>query len=158
MLKHKQYTFFYIFSHATLIKTFTAKYDGVLPRTPQVRPKSEIYTPKQDDEHPNLFHMRSPPPRVRQVRQSWAVLIFCIYLRCRFHIPRQQELGFWIPNVILRLKSRFQSPGYQLPRAKISQILEFGLPCTWGQIWPRIKSLVCSGFIIMNVEEDDQTR
>ena len=24
----------YIFSHATLIKTFTAKYDGVLPRTP----------------------------------------------------------------------------------------------------------------------------
>ena len=25
---------FYIFSHATLNKTFTAKYDAVLPRTP----------------------------------------------------------------------------------------------------------------------------
>ena len=90
----------------------------------------------------NLFHMRSPPPRVRQVRQSWAVLIFCIYLRRRFHIPRQQELGFWIPNVILRLKSRFQSPGYQRPRAKISQILEFGLPCTWDQIWNKELSLL----------------
>ena len=41
--------------------SFTAKYDGVLPRTPEVRPKSEIYTPKRDDEHPNHLHMRSPP-------------------------------------------------------------------------------------------------
>ena len=54
--------YFYIFSHATLKETVTAKYDGVLPRTPQVRPKSEIYTPKRDDEHPHPFHMRSPPP------------------------------------------------------------------------------------------------
>ena len=38
----------YISSHATLKKTFTAKYKGVLPRTPQGRPKSEIYTPKRD--------------------------------------------------------------------------------------------------------------
>ena len=44
---------FEFFSHATLNETFTAKYDGVLPRTPQVRPKSEIYTPKWDDEHPH---------------------------------------------------------------------------------------------------------
>ena len=57
MLKHRQY----IFSRATLNEAFTAKYDGVLPRTPQVRPKSEIYTPKRDDEHPHPFHMRSPP-------------------------------------------------------------------------------------------------
>ena len=62
MLKHRQYTYFYIFSRATLNETFTAKYDGVLLRTPQVRPKSEIYTPKRDDEHPHPFHMRSSPP------------------------------------------------------------------------------------------------
>ena len=63
MLKHRQYTYFYIFSRATLNETFTAKYDGVLLRTPQVRPKSEIYTPKRDDEHPHPFHMRSSPPK-----------------------------------------------------------------------------------------------
>ena len=34
MLKHRQYIYFYIFSRATLNETFTAKYDGVLPRTP----------------------------------------------------------------------------------------------------------------------------
>ena len=27
-----------------------------------MRPKSEIYTPKRDDEHPYHFHMRSTPP------------------------------------------------------------------------------------------------
>ena len=47
-----------------LQKTCTAIYDGFLPRTPSVRPKSEIYTPKRDDEHPLPFHMQSaPPPR-----------------------------------------------------------------------------------------------
>ena len=57
--------YFYIFSRTTLNETFTAKYDGVLPRTPEVRPKSEIYTPQRDDEHPHPFHMRNPsPPRV----------------------------------------------------------------------------------------------
>ena len=61
MLKHRQYVYFYIFSRATPNETVTAKYDGVLPRTPQVRPKSEIYTPKRDDEHPHPFHMGSPP-------------------------------------------------------------------------------------------------
>ena len=65
MLKHRQYIYFYIFSRATLNKTFTAKYDGVLPRTPQVRPTSEIYTPKQDDEQPHPFHMRSTLPVLR---------------------------------------------------------------------------------------------
>ena len=59
MLKHRQYKYFYIFSRTTLNETLTAKYDGVLPRTPYVRPKSEIYTPKRDDEHPHPFRM--PP-------------------------------------------------------------------------------------------------
>ena len=62
MLKHRQYRYFNILTRATLNETFTAKYDGVLPRTRQVRPKSEIYTPKRDDEHPHPFHMWSPPP------------------------------------------------------------------------------------------------
>ena len=44
--------YFHIFWRATLNETSTAKYDGVLPRTPKVRPKSEIYTSKWDDEHP----------------------------------------------------------------------------------------------------------
>ena len=34
MLKHRQYICIYIFSRATLYETFSAKYDGVLPRTP----------------------------------------------------------------------------------------------------------------------------
>ena len=65
MLKLRQNIYFYSFSRATLNETFTTKYDGVLPRTPQVRPKSEIYTPERDDEHPQPFHMRSPPPPPR---------------------------------------------------------------------------------------------
>ena len=32
-----------------------------------MRPKSEIYNPKRDDEHPYHFHMRSlPPPDMEQ--------------------------------------------------------------------------------------------
>ena len=34
MLKHRQYDIYLYFSRATLNETFTAKYDGVLPRTP----------------------------------------------------------------------------------------------------------------------------
>ena len=50
---------------------FMSKYNGVLSsapyRTEEVRPKSEIYSPKRDDEHPRPFHMGdmaspSPPP------------------------------------------------------------------------------------------------
>ena len=63
MLKHRQYTYFYIFSRATLNETFTAKYDDVLPGTPyKVRTKSEIYTPQWDDKHPYPFYMQSPFP------------------------------------------------------------------------------------------------
>ena len=65
MLKHRQYIYFYFFSratlNATLNETFTGKYVGVLPITPQVRPKSEIHTPKRDDEYPHPFHIGSPP-------------------------------------------------------------------------------------------------
>ena len=61
------------FSRATLNEIFTAKDDGVLPRTPQVRPESEIYTPKRDDEHPHPFHMRSPSPGMQVcIPQKWS--------------------------------------------------------------------------------------
>ena len=58
-MKKKMY--FYISSRATLLETLTAKYNGFLPRTSYVRPKSKIYTLKRDDEHPNPFHMGVPP-------------------------------------------------------------------------------------------------
>ena len=49
----------YFYPHVvlTLKETFTAKYNGVFPRTPEVWPKSEIYTTKREDEHPRPFHM-----------------------------------------------------------------------------------------------------
>ena len=55
--------YFNLYPYVVLIlkETFTAKYNGVLPRTPEVRSKSEIYTPKLDDEHPRPFHMGNPP-------------------------------------------------------------------------------------------------
>ena len=52
---------FYISSRATLKETFTATYDCFLPRTPQVRPKSKIYTSKRDDEHPSPFYVGVNP-------------------------------------------------------------------------------------------------
>ena len=45
-----------------LYKEFKSKYNDVLPRTSQARPKPEIYTPKRDDVHPLPFHMEVPPP------------------------------------------------------------------------------------------------
>ena len=54
--------FFNIASREILKETFTAKYNCVLPRTPSVRPKSEIYTPKRDAEHPRPFQFGDPPP------------------------------------------------------------------------------------------------
>ena len=49
----------YFYPHVllTLKETFTGKYNGVFPRTPEVWPKSEIYTTKRDDEHPRPFYM-----------------------------------------------------------------------------------------------------
>ena len=52
---------FYISSRATLKETFTAIKDCVLPGTSLVRPKSEIYIPKRDDEHPSSFYMALSP-------------------------------------------------------------------------------------------------
>ena len=89
MLKHRQHIFFYIFSRATLNETFMAKYDGVLPRTPSVRPKSEIYTPRRDDDLPHSFHMPSSPPppypravqdKARQVNVLFGVLYSPMYI------------------------------------------------------------------------------
>ena len=57
-----EYYIFYISSRAKLKETFTAEYNSVLLRKPQVRPKSEIYTPERDDEQPRPFHMSAPPP------------------------------------------------------------------------------------------------
>ena len=51
-------------SSATLKETFTAKYNGVLPRTPSARPKCEIYIPERDDEQPRPFNMGVPPTPV----------------------------------------------------------------------------------------------
>ena len=50
--------------------------DGVFPRIPKVRPKSEIYTSKRDDECPTPFHMQvsSPSPPPAQVKR-WRMLI-----------------------------------------------------------------------------------
>ena len=55
--------YFNLYPYIVLIlkETLTAKYNGVLPRTPWVRSKSEIHTPKLDDEHPRPFHMGNPP-------------------------------------------------------------------------------------------------
>ena len=62
-----KYTFFYISPRATLNETFTAEYNGELSRTTQVRPKSEFFSPKRDDEHPHPLSRRvagfPPPPR-----------------------------------------------------------------------------------------------
>ena len=57
-------------SRGILREAFTAKYDGILPRIPRVRPKSKIYNTKRDDEHPRPFHMGvppTPPPRLWRI-------------------------------------------------------------------------------------------
>ena len=54
-----------MFLRGTLNETLAAQNIGALPKTPQGRPKSKIYTPKRDDEHPRLFHMGVPPPGYR---------------------------------------------------------------------------------------------
>ena len=60
--------YFYIFQHATLNKTFTAKYNTILPRTPWDQNPRFTPRPKQDDKHRKPFYMRSaphpPPPGV----------------------------------------------------------------------------------------------
>ena len=43
-----------------------------------MRPKSEIYTPKRDDEHPRLFHMGVPPPESKHIPLVRAQLKTCV--------------------------------------------------------------------------------
>ena len=38
------------------------KYSDSPSQTPYVRPKSAIYTPKRDDQHPRHYYMGVPPP------------------------------------------------------------------------------------------------
>ena len=47
-----------------------AKYHGILPRTPQVRPKSEIGNRKRYNKHPRPFDLGVPPPPPRPGRQD----------------------------------------------------------------------------------------
>ena len=37
------------------------KYDVFLSQASEVRPKTAMYTPKRDDEHPRHFYMETPP-------------------------------------------------------------------------------------------------
>ena len=54
------------------------KYSNFPSQTPQMRPKSAIYTPKRDDEHPRHFYMESPPPP-GQFGQSGLISIFLVF-------------------------------------------------------------------------------
>ena len=62
MLKHRQNTYFYIFSRATLNETLTAKYDGVLPKTPEKPPRSPFSPPHPAPHPPPPFLLGSAPP------------------------------------------------------------------------------------------------
>ena len=55
------------------------KYSNFPSQTPQMRPKSAIYTPKRDDEHPRHFYMESPPPPPGQFGQSGLISIFLVF-------------------------------------------------------------------------------
>ena len=134
----RQYTYFNIFSHATLNETFTAKCNSVLPRTPSVRPKSEIYTPKQDDEHPKPFYMRSasPPPRVTNARALFASSLLILSTNKRdstLLVGYQMRLLVWrvvsktfkFRLTFLILSCRSWSP--------LKMILSFNLTATRGE-------------------------
>ena len=60
MLKHRQCTYFYIFSRATLSKTFTAKCDGVLPRHPKWDQNSKFTSEVTSIPTPFIYGV--PPP------------------------------------------------------------------------------------------------
>ena len=77
-----------------------SKYNGVLSsapyRTEEVRPKSEIYSPKRDDEHPRPFHMGdmaspSPPPLTRHQISSNDI----------------NTCGYWFMRVVRFSKAHF---------------------------------------------------
>ena len=51
-----------------------------------MRPKSEIYTPKRDDEHPYLFYIRVPPPPPPVVTVVFGIGIDCNNVHRIIHI------------------------------------------------------------------------
>ena len=78
-----------------------------------MRPKSEIYTPKRDDEHPHPFHMRSPPPRAfDDLFIKWILRGSCF------------AYFFWCSNFCFRPELyRFSVSSFVLPR--------YGVFCYW---------------------------
>ena len=82
-----------------------------------MRPKSEIYTPKRDDEHPHPFHMRSPSPgrwiRLKNNFQNTskhnAVVLLRIY---GFLILYQFELALTPPPLLFSLRTPGNFPAY----------------------------------------------
>ena len=52
--------FFQISLSTGLNDTWMGKYSDFPPQTPQGRPKSAIYTPKRDNEHPRHFYVVVP--------------------------------------------------------------------------------------------------
>ena len=53
-----------------------------------MRPKSEIYTPKRDDEHPTPFHMRSRSPEEKKYNEAFRGVCFYAVKSC----PRSRSL------------------------------------------------------------------
>ena len=79
---------------------------------------------------------------------------FGMVLKCIAPYKRiQDSLGFWIPK-FLELDSGFQSPGFQIPEAKLRHIPVFTSNIFWkcGRnvatrlTWPKIKSGFCFSF------------
>ena len=67
--------YLYIFSRATLNETFTAKYDGVLPRTPPKWDQNPTFTPLSETTTSIPTHficgvLPCPPPRPQQIWNS----------------------------------------------------------------------------------------
>ena len=69
-----------------------------------MRPKSEIYTPKQDDEHPQPFYMRSPPSSEWRMLALYSPPHFLSYLqtsKTQRYLERScfgvlsRQIGFW---------------------------------------------------------------
>ena len=93
MLKHTTtYIYFYIFSRATLNKTFTPKYDGVFPKhpkcdkNPKFTPLSEttsIPTPFTPGSHPAFTQFEKPTETWKVLKQlSKSVLPVCTRFIC----------------------------------------------------------------------------
>ena len=69
-----------------------------------MRPKSEIYTPKQDDEHPQPFYMQSPPSSEWRMLALYSPPHFLSYLQTsetQHYLERScfgvlsRQISFW---------------------------------------------------------------